>query len=71
VPVTALRRFDQYVSKSLPIGMTAPRPVTTARRERSDEGTVHLSDLDPGTEVARDCSEGVVVDRARATRAAG
>ena len=29
-------------SKSLPIGMTAPRPVMTARRARSLEGTAHL-----------------------------
>ena len=40
VPVTPSWRFRQYVSKSLPMGMTAPRPVTTARRARSDEGTV-------------------------------
>ena len=39
VPVTPATRFDQYVGKSLPIGMTAPRPVTTARRAGSCSGT--------------------------------
>src|SRR5258706_6910688 len=38
VPVTPATRFDQYVGKSLPIGMTAPRPVTTARRAGSISG---------------------------------
>src|SRR5665811_663486 len=37
-PETPSRRFRQYVSKSLPIGMTAPRPVTTARRAGSALG---------------------------------
>ena len=40
VPVTPATRFDQYVGKSLPIGMTAPRPVTTARRAGSISGKV-------------------------------
>ena len=39
VPVTPATRFDQYVGKSFPIGMTAPRPVTTARRAGSSSGT--------------------------------
>ena len=39
VPVTPATRFDQYVGKSLPIGMTAPRPVTTARRAGSCSGS--------------------------------
>ena len=38
VPVTPATRFDQYVGKSLPIGMTAPSPVTTARRAGSFSG---------------------------------
>src|SRR6185369_7119527 len=38
VPVTPATRFDQYVSKSLPIGMIAPSPVTTARRAGSCSG---------------------------------
>jgi hypothetical protein len=37
-PETPSRRFRQYVSKSLPIGMTAPSPVTTARRAGSALG---------------------------------
>src|SRR6188508_585170 len=40
--------------------MTAPRPVITARRERSDEGTAHLSGRGSGEEDRRDCSEGGV-----------
>src|SRR5439155_4466464 len=45
VPVTPATRLDQYVGKSLPIGMTAPRPVTTARRAGSTSGkTDHLRD---------------------------
>ena len=53
VPVTPATRFDQYVGKSFPIGMTQPRPVTTARRAGSSSGTeVHLRS------VARpDCSD--------------
>ena len=35
VPVTPAIRFDQYVGKSLPIGMIAPSPVMTARRAGS------------------------------------
>ena len=42
VPVTPATRFDQYVGKSLPIGMTAPRPVTTARRAGSSSGKGYL-----------------------------
>jgi hypothetical protein len=38
VPVTPATRFDQYVGKSFPIGMIAPRPVTTARRAGSSSG---------------------------------
>src|SRR6266550_5826282 len=38
VPVTPATRFDQYVGKSLPIGMTAPSPVMTARRAGSISG---------------------------------
>src|SRR3954471_763655 len=38
VPVTPATRFDQYVGKSFPIGMTAPIPVTTARRDGSSSG---------------------------------
>src|SRR5512132_3414650 len=37
-PGTPARRFVQNVRASLPIGVTAPRPVTTARRLRSREG---------------------------------
>ena len=42
VPVTPAWRFAQYVGKSLPIGMTAPRPVMTARRAGSRSGTEDL-----------------------------
>src|SRR5687768_3433971 len=38
-PLTPATRFLQNVAWSLPMGVTAPRPVTTARRERSDGGT--------------------------------
>ena len=45
------------VSKSLPIGMTAPRPMTTARRARSGEGTAHLSGDEGDAGLRRpDCS---------------
>ena len=38
VPVAPATKFDQYVSKSLPIGMMAPSPVTTALRAGSCSG---------------------------------
>ena len=42
-PETPARRFVQKVVASLPMGVTAPRPVTTARRAGSVTGTLaHL-----------------------------
>jgi hypothetical protein len=41
-PETPARRLDQYVRASLPIGVTAPRPVTTARRAGSRAGGTML-----------------------------
>src|SRR5436190_3898097 len=38
-PGTPASRFDQYVSASLPMGVIAPQPVTTARRDGSELGT--------------------------------
>ena len=38
-PLTPATRLRQKVGWSLPIGVTAPRPVTTARRDRSVLGT--------------------------------
>ena len=38
VPVLPATRFAQYVGKSFPMGMTAPMPVTTARRAGSSSG---------------------------------
>ena len=42
VPVTPAWRLAQYVGKSLPMGITAPRPVMTARRAGSRSGTCSL-----------------------------
>src|SRR4051794_24057100 len=42
VPVTPATRLAQYVGKSLPFGITAPRPVTTARRAGSNSGATNL-----------------------------
>ena len=55
VPVTPACRFAQYVGKSLPMGITAPRPVMTARRAGSCSGTNqprlgHVPDRSKGTD---------------------
>src|SRR3954470_18233292 len=45
--------------------MTAPSPVITARRDRSDEGTAYLSGDDSDEQGRRDCSEGTPARRSR------
>ena len=48
VPVTPACRFAQYVGKSLPMGITAPRPVITARRAGSRSGIESDCSRHPG-----------------------
>src|SRR6478672_10822500 len=60
VPVTPAWRFDQYVGKSFPIGMTAPMPVITARRAGSRSGTDHRGGVGHGADCTDDAADGSV-----------